>query len=431
MARETHSAIPSWSGYIYQGKIAIYEALRVIRKQLSIDVNFDFSDYMLEVEWQEDFSIKIGQKYKSIHQVKAYNDGTSPTKYNQALKDLFEKIDNKVADIGFLNIWKPIGFTQNTESKNFSELKTANKGNYDQDILEKVKIYKYHTDSETCGLDEIDELIIEKIEKIYRLKDFGIDAGTNSQYKYVQFKLYQLLDVHILEIHSGTRSKDDTISFEDILDKFNKNYEEYSKEYEHIKVKNALLYQISRYCDDPELCSNAEWRSEEDCQGCILFDAEQILEKMSAEDVFKVVYNATPDYRIFEDLIRENGLKFSLIKILHNLNPACRTDHFHFKSSEYSIPSSLIDVNNKKEIAKRILENKSLDLLVNLFEIDMYISNDIEILDIEEEAKKVRSIDEAALEGIYQRREDNSICKIKNLKIKPLDSVKEEINNAH
>ena len=50
MAKEAHSAIPSWSGYIYQGKLAIYEALRVIRKKLNDDTDFDFSDYELEVE---------------------------------------------------------------------------------------------------------------------------------------------------------------------------------------------------------------------------------------------------------------------------------------------------------------------------------------------------------------------------------------------
>ena len=245
------------------------------------------------------------------------------------------------------------------------------------------------------------------------------------------FKLYQLLDTHILEIHNGTRSKDDTIPFEDILDMFNSNYEEYSKEYEHIKVKNALLYQISRYCDDPELCSNVEWSTEEDCLGCVLFDAEQILEKMSAEDVFKVVYNATPDYRVFEDLIRENGLKYGLIRILHNINPAYRTKDFHFRTSKYYIPSSITEPRNKNEIAKKILENKSLDILVNQFEIDMYISDDVEITNLEDQAKKIRSVDDDTLNGIYESREGNTICKIKKLQIKPVDEVKEEIDNAH
>ena len=119
MAKEPHSAIPSWSGYIYQGKIAFYEVLRVIKKNLGEDENYDFSNYSLEVEWQEDFAIKIGESYKSIHQVKAYAEDTSPTNYNKALVGLFDKLENKVGNIGFLNIWKSIGFTKKTNSKKF------------------------------------------------------------------------------------------------------------------------------------------------------------------------------------------------------------------------------------------------------------------------------------------------------------------------
>lgn len=431
MSKEAHSAIPSWSGYIYQGKLAIYEALRVIKKQLNGDINFDFSAYSLEVEWQEDFSIKIGEDYKSIHQVKAYADGASPTQYNKALQDLFKKIDSKVCDIGFLNLWKNIDFTTGTESKNFSELKTANKGKYSQDILDKVKVYEYHTGNKTCDLDESNELILLMIESIYGLNNFEQEALTSNQFEYVLFSLYKLLDTHILEVHKGERGKEDTMPFSEILDIFMLNYEEYSDEYKYIKVKNNLLYQISRYCDNPDLCSYAGWSSEEDCIDCVLFDIEKTLENMSAKEIYILVYSATPDYRVFEDLIRENGLKYGLIRILHNINPACRTSDFHFKTSKYCVPSSITEYRNKNEIAKKILENKSLDLLVNQFEIDMYISDDVEVLNLEEEARKIKSVDDETLAGIYESREEKTICKIKNLQIKPLDNIKGEINNAY
>jgi len=117
MAKEPHSAIPSWSGYIYQGKIAFYEVLRVIKKKLQEDVTYDFSNYALEVEWQEDFAIKVGNSYKSIHQVKAYAEGTSPTQYNDALVGLYDKLEKGIGNIGFLNLWKSIGFTERTDSK--------------------------------------------------------------------------------------------------------------------------------------------------------------------------------------------------------------------------------------------------------------------------------------------------------------------------
>jgi len=430
MAKEPHSAIPSWSGYIYQGKIAFYEVLRVIKKKLQEDVTYDFSNYALEVEWQEDFAIKVGNSYKSIHQVKAYAEGTSPTKYNDALVGLYDKLEKGIGNIGFLNLWKSIGFTERTDSKNFKELKIKNQGSYSTNTIEKTKIYKYCTGNETCDLDEIDSLILKKIEEIYKNKNFNIESTTQEQYQYIRFKLYELLDKHILEIHKGFKDKKETIKFNDILDFFRTNYEEYSDEYKYIKVKNNLLYIISRYCDDSDLCNSV--LSDKGCDSsCILFEVEKKLEKMTAKEVYTVVKNSTPQYEKYEDLLQENGLKFGFIRILHNINTSCRTDELHYKINKYYVPSSITEKRNTKEIAKRILENKSLDLVVNQFEIDVFISDDVDIVNIEDEANKLKNIDMGVLESFYEDRKYTIISKIKNIQIKPLDSIKEEINNAN
>jgi hypothetical protein len=428
MAKEPHSAIPSWSGYIYQGKIAFYEVLRVIKKKLKEDVDYDFSDYSLEVEWQEDFAIKVGSSYKSIHQVKAYEKGTSPTKYNEALVGLFDKLDKKIGDIGFLNIWKSIGFTEGTDSKNFEELKMKNQGSYSTNTIEKTKIYEYCTGKETCDLDEADKLILKQIEEVYKKYSFNKESLTSKQYEYVLFKLYQLLDIHILEVHKGIKDKNDTMEFNEILEFFKTNYEEYSDEYKYIKVKNKLLYLISRYCQDENLCSEGE----KECNhNCILYQVEKKLEKLNAKEVYNIVLNSTPQYRDYDSLIQEDGLKFGLIRILHGLTDKCRTDELHYKTDKYYLPTSITEPRNKKEIAKNILENKELKLLVAQFEIDIFISDNVKIESIENEAKKLKDFDQNELDSLYEKIEVNKIDKIKNIKIKPLNDIKKDINNAN
>lgn len=62
-----HDATASWNGYIYQGKIAVIVALERIL-QLGID---NCHAHSLEVEWLDDFAIKNGESYESVHQVKA------------------------------------------------------------------------------------------------------------------------------------------------------------------------------------------------------------------------------------------------------------------------------------------------------------------------------------------------------------------------
>lgn len=83
-----HSAIPSWYGYIYQGQIAIWVFLKEVNNaidqylelqsitEITKDTEAELVEkiskrYSLEIEWMEDFSIKLDDKYKSFHQVKA------------------------------------------------------------------------------------------------------------------------------------------------------------------------------------------------------------------------------------------------------------------------------------------------------------------------------------------------------------------------
>ena len=114
------------------------------------------------------------------------------------------------------------------------------------------------------------------------------------------------------------------------MDFFRTNYEEYSDEYKYIKVKNNLLYIISRYCDDLDLCNSV--LPDKGCDSsCILFEVEKKLEKMKAKEVYTIVKNSTPQYEKYEDLLQENGLKFGFIKILHHINSHCRTDELHYK----------------------------------------------------------------------------------------------------
>lgn len=66
---EPFNAITSWEDYEYQGHIALYIALKKILELLQNDKSI--SDYELQIEGEEDFSIRKASKYVSLHQVKA------------------------------------------------------------------------------------------------------------------------------------------------------------------------------------------------------------------------------------------------------------------------------------------------------------------------------------------------------------------------
>src|SRR5690625_2524176 len=88
-----YSAIPSWSGYNYQGKVAIYCALDFINK----NNRENYTPYTLELEWYEDFAIKKNDTYISIHQVKSYKKKTM-SEYKDAIWNLLGKsIDKNIS----------------------------------------------------------------------------------------------------------------------------------------------------------------------------------------------------------------------------------------------------------------------------------------------------------------------------------------------
>ena len=88
-----YDAVPSWGGFIYQGYVAIYVALKYILDGSVREE--DMSNYELRLETLEDVSVVYKMddyiEYLSIHQVKSKKDKTLSS-YMKALKQLmYEK----------------------------------------------------------------------------------------------------------------------------------------------------------------------------------------------------------------------------------------------------------------------------------------------------------------------------------------------------
>ena len=70
-----HDAIPTWSGFIYQGRIAAYLAIKKIIELRDDDKVSEVDKYAIEMEKCEDIAIVYKgenekREYISIHQVK-------------------------------------------------------------------------------------------------------------------------------------------------------------------------------------------------------------------------------------------------------------------------------------------------------------------------------------------------------------------------
>ena len=116
----SHDASPTWSGFNYQGKVALFHSLGEIKKNLLNDETYNFNGYNLLVENHEDFDIESPDGFVSFHQVKAINKCTFGT-YENALLAMALQLDNKVfiKVNGYLHTWRKISLTPIPQSPRF------------------------------------------------------------------------------------------------------------------------------------------------------------------------------------------------------------------------------------------------------------------------------------------------------------------------
>ena len=135
------SAVSSWSGFVYQGKIALYHSLKIIH-----DGDLDFE---LQLDSSDDFAIYKNGKLHTAHQVKAkigkYRNG-----YTKALEQSTLLEHDKIkGTTRYFHVSVPLNNTDDHRGASG----------------EIVKFYRYG-DNYYCGLGEIEGLTKELIKNI-------------------------------------------------------------------------------------------------------------------------------------------------------------------------------------------------------------------------------------------------------------------------
>ncbi|MEZ8095796.1 ABC-three component system protein [Photobacterium swingsii] len=143
-----HTAISTWSGFVYQGKVALLHCLNLIR-----DFNTKVIDYQLKLENVDDFAIHHNNSCLSMHQVKAYKS-TKFTAYKSAIQTQENDSANYPNVKAYFHVSREIENTPTNFAQNYPS----------------IKIYKYKVDNTNqsyCALDEIDDLLEFTINEIY------------------------------------------------------------------------------------------------------------------------------------------------------------------------------------------------------------------------------------------------------------------------
>ena len=175
-----HTAITTWSGFVYQGKVAIYHVLTVLNN------NNDCSEYKLQLDSLEDFAILDNDgAIISLHQVKALK-----TQYYSSYVNAFDKLKKNSEDYKCANA--NFHLAREITDKTTAEILANHPP---------VEIYEYGTDS-WCSVDEIDHKIEEQIKILLSINFIGDVSKQASDYlTKARSYLDQIIFKKILEIH--------------------------------------------------------------------------------------------------------------------------------------------------------------------------------------------------------------------------------------
>ncbi|OEC54247.1 MULTISPECIES: ABC-three component system protein [unclassified Aeromonas] len=144
-----HTAISTWSGFVYQGKLALYHCLEMMSSGYEAS-----RDLRLQLESQDDFAIFRGQQCISMHQVKAYKE-TRFSAYSTGITTQRDNARLRGITVAYFHIARAI---------------TDMPENFEADYAP-VQLYAYpvfpnvneNVTQSFCPLNEVDRLIQNKL----------------------------------------------------------------------------------------------------------------------------------------------------------------------------------------------------------------------------------------------------------------------------
>ncbi|BAK76710.1 hypothetical protein NH8B_1895 [Pseudogulbenkiania sp. NH8B] len=427
-------ASPSWSGFNYQGKVALYYALTLINAE---PVDADLSNCSLMLESTEDFEILRNGAPVSFHQVKAYNSSTY-SEYSDALLGIALELYKQPGVAGRIHTWKQINskpgsldlkisikddiniiLTQykDTIPKNGSTtiekaasneknipkpaaiLRAAFKGktaeqlyaildsihNGQNDALSRIESYKYDDGKTFCDLDDINTKIKLEISKALAARESII---TDELLEKTFHCFLGVIDRYIIGRHKEKQQKTETpITFAEIILALETDHEDIGKEYLSYKFKEKFAHLIDEYMGDQD-----DYTDPGSGEYCNLKEARKFLLGLSATDLWAYYRSFSPQIYLQHVNNTENafatdleGIRYVLIKILHTINFE-RASHnatrckFTYRSAalphQHYLPTTITNTARTSQIERKITANPNMSEI--LFEVENLIYDGLE-----------------------------------------------------
>lgn len=395
-----NDAIPSWSGYNYQGKTMLLVTLQMINKLLDTD-DESFNEWAVELEKQQDFVFMKDGIVESLYQVKACLSKTTVALYEEALEKLLadkESSNNKDAKCVLISA---INIT-NWDS-------TAN------NFKEKVELYKYRDD--VVDLLKVIDCIKEELIKL--LNKINVTTSKDEIYLII----CDFIEKKIFQYHKAGRKSDYKILFSELV----KYIEEESieqEEIEKLKFREELYTRISKTienytneacdeCEDKDTC-NFECGVQKNCELTRLVILEEYLKYIKPETDRGEVIESVVDKNIYIDNICEVYKNVSKNSISKENNIIA----FNYNKGNLKIIPTLLRINKECRISRALYNINQNEAFKNINK-EFILTGDIKFKMLQTQAEKFTNIYDVS-----------SLVKDGKVLIEREDNIKDILNNS-
>ncbi|MBL6448524.1 hypothetical protein JMN32_19595 [Fulvivirga sp. 29W222] len=367
--KDIHTAIDTWSGFVYQGKVALYHVLTLL-------IENPDNESFLQLDSLEDFAI-VNEDITpiSLHQVKAVN-----SKYYSSFKKAFIKLEKRKNEYPCDRAYFHLAI-ENEKSANDINKKHPN-----------LELYMYRDNNYYCSLNDINEKLEALIRSYLVQKEFGHFVGNTA---IIRSKLEKKLFDHVILVHSSNHNKVSiskgayyqiikisdfrTILEEDPSMGLNEDY--YS-----FLTKELLNRYYNEFCFELEEGAIVKDSDKEKLDGYIkqinvLSDKGLITFIKSILPHRKVKYESITDFK--DHNIQKNEFKLAYLKSLHHLvvSKTGIVDGLIWNDSDnkqYRATAINEGESSLEEICKDIYNNVINTDLGTLYQTDFLITSDLE-----------------------------------------------------
>jgi hypothetical protein len=457
-----YDATSSWSGYQYQGKVAIYKVIEIISMLIRQGREAEIADYELELENLEDFAIVRNHSYVSAHQVKAYTSSNTINEYIDAINKLYRNpngVDYYLHVIRQVNNWSLAGL-ESTLNTRISHLNTkigslgadkqseinkliAERNVYQEllddssQVIAKVNLYNYGGNRRYCELNQIQNSIKENLTQYYNITNQEEQTGRYA-IEICYINLVGKIDEYVRDRHLKIALF--RIPFSELRQILDTNLSDRDEKYHIYVIKESYCH---RHRDD--YCLRCQSSSKKDClnssgRQCSLLGLMKDINDMNLTEFCQFIKKINPHVLAtnIDDFCREEYLQRSGIQALFSTINSVKIQYeldnkklIYKGGTEAYLPTTIsadgefVEA-DEEEYCRAICKNDSL--LVELYESTVFITKNVNRVNIFDTFNDVEEIDDYQREEIIKNKKYDIFSKVISLKEKAV--AVEELNNV-